>query len=149
MPITRAQKNGTETELPVSEPVSELPVSEPVSELPVSELPVSELPASELPASELPVFEALSPPPSDHATEIRNLFKFSNLKKMTVKDTKPQWKTIKHVKTTKRLDKYMFMKDEAFRQNNKANCQVCRTGGHEMRAKYTDMCSCGYAYCMR
>ncbi len=41
------------------------------------------------------------------------------------------------------------MKDEAFKQNNKVNCQICDKNDHEMRAKYTDMCSCGFAFCMR
>ena len=55
--------------------------------------------------------------------------------------TQPDWKLKKNVKTTKKLENYMFMKDEMFKQNNKAKCQICANSDHEMRAKYTDMCA--------
>jgi len=82
--------------------------------------------------------------------ELVPLRKFADLKKMIVKgQTQPDWKLKKNVKTTKKLENYMFMKDEMFKQNNKAKCQICANSDHEMRAKYTDMCACGYAYCLR
>ncbi len=71
------------------------------------------------------------------------------LKMKAKSNTPPDWKVIKHTKNSLKLDRYMFKKDEAFKQNNKATCQICNTKDHIMRAKYTDLCSCGYAFCMR
>jgi len=37
------------------------------------------------------------------------------------RQTQPDWKLKKNVKTTEKLENYMFMKDEMFKQNNKPN----------------------------
>ena len=60
-----------------------------------------------------------------------------------------EWTLIKRVSNSKNLDKYMFRIDETFKQNNQENCQLCRINDHKMRAKYTNHCGCGYAFCLR
>jgi len=171
MPVTRAQANGTEPLIKVktkirkkktevrlrlseSEPES---VSEPIVSLLSEAVSISEPIVSER------VFEPLSPcdptllPPCtsepivfESGTRFKSKNPIANLSKMIIKGhTPPDWKIINHVINKYKLDKYMFMKDEAFKQNNKVNCQICDKNDHEMRAKYTDMCSCGFAFCMR
>ena len=165
MPVTRAQTNGTEPMIKIKkkirkkrtpieiEPELNLHLSDDEDEPePVVTEPDSvSVPCSELQASEpelvpgIPgLFEPLSPCSVLQASEpeLVPLRKFADLKKMIVKgQTQPDWKLKKNVKTTKKLENYMFMKDEMFKQNNKAKCQICANSDHEMRAKYTDMCA--------
>ncbi len=154
MPITRAQANGTEPMIKIKTKIrkkkpeihlhlsdSELEcVSEPLLSECVSE-PI--LPLLSEPLLCESVFEPIT-------SRVKSKKPIANLSKMIIKGhTPPDWKIINHVKNKYKLDKYMFMKDEAFKQNNKVNCQICDKNDHEMRAKYTDMCSCGFAFCMR
>ncbi len=129
-----------------SEPV--IVQSEP---LPVQSEPVivQSEPVCEVASVQSPMFEPLSPCSQDEVVPFPSKA-FADLTKMVIKGpTMPDWKLIKHVKNIKKLDNYMFMKDEIFKQNNKARCQLCVGSEHEMRAKYTAMCSCGYAFCLR
>jgi len=104
--------------------------------------------ASLSPCSELQASKSM--PPSVPCSEEVSVKKFADLTKMIVRGkTQPDWKLKKHVKTMKKLENYTFINDEMFKQNNKAKCQICINSDHEMRAKYTDICSCGYAYCLR
>ena len=46
---------------------------------------------------------------------------FPNILKMI--KTKPEWKLIKHVTNAKKLEKFMFKKDVAFKQRKKATAR--------------------------
>ena len=50
---------------------------------------------------------------------------FPNILKMI--KTKPEWKLIKHVTNAKKLEKFMFKKDVAFKQRKKAKISLINT----------------------
>ncbi len=134
---TKIRKKKTEVRLrlsesepeSVSEPIVSLlpqPVSEPIVSLLSETVSISEPIVSER------VFEPLSPcdptllPPCtsepivfESGTRFKSKNPIANLSKMIIKGhTPPDWKIINHVINKYKLDKYMFMKDEAFKQNN-------------------------------